>query len=250
MTRSDTAAAQQCQHIDAGSVDTIPAACPVGDLPDHAGALEAEKKPGKERLSYANYLHLDELLGAVQPLFANGDRSAWSDERYFLIVHQTSELWVSQILMDLELALESARREEFDRAIDRMKRANAVLELMMSTESALQHLAVDAFQQFRPRLQGVSAAQSTQLATMLAGVRHAPVTALLEIVADRRDGDSKDRRQRIHLGAQLDVFIAGLTRWRLNHLDVVRRFIGDRRGTGGTVGLGFLIDRLSEGSRR
>ncbi|PSR69464.1 non-ribosomal peptide synthetase, partial [Nocardia sp. MDA0666] len=251
MTRSDIAPAQDGQHhIDADSVDTVPAACPVGDLADHAGAPEAEKKPGKERLSYANYLHLDELLGAVQPLFANGDRSAWSDERYFLIVHQTSELWVSQILMDLELALESARRAEFDRAIDRMKRANAVLELMMSTESALQHLAVDAFQQFRPRLQGVSAAQSTQLATMLAGVRHAPVTALLEIVADRRDGDSEDRRQRIHLGAQLDVFIAGLTRWRLNHLDVVRRFIGDRRGTGGTVGLGFLIDRLSEGSRR
>ncbi|MBF5002451.1 hypothetical protein IRT45_35635, partial [Nocardia sp. BSTN01] len=236
--------------IDAGSVDTVPAACPVGDLPDHTGAPEAENKPTKERLSYADYLHLDQLLGAVEPLFANGDRSAWSDERYFLVVHQTSELWVSQILVDLELALEAARRAEFDRAIDRLKRANAVLELMMSTESALQHLAVDAFHQFRPRLQGVSAAQSTQLATMLAGVRHAPVTALLEIVTDRRDGDSNDRRQRVHLGAQLDVFIAGLTRWRLNHLDVVRRFIGDRRGTGGTVGLGFLIDRLSEGSRR
>nr|WP_223273636.1 tryptophan 2,3-dioxygenase family protein [Nocardia cerradoensis] len=230
-------------------MDTVPAACPVGNLPDHADAPESEK-PRKERLSYANYLHLDELLGAVQPLFANGDRCAYSDERYFLIVHQTSELWVSQILVDLELALESARRAEFDRAIDRMKRANAVLELMMSTESALQHLAVDAFQQFRPRLQGVSAAQSTQLATMLAGVRHAPVTALREIVDDRRDGDNRDRRQRLYLGAQLDVFIAGLTRWRLNHLDVVRRFIGDRRGTGGTVGLGFLIDRLSEGSRR
>ncbi|WP_167355059.1 non-ribosomal peptide synthetase [Nocardia africana] len=249
MTSSDIAPAQLCrEHLDAGSVDTAPAACPAGEVPDQADGPEAEK-PRTTRLSYANYLHLDQLLDAVQPLFANGDRAAWSDERYFLIVHQTSELWVSQILVDLELALESARLAKFDSAIDRLKRANAVLELMLTTESALQHLAVDAFQQFRPRLQGVSAAQSAQLETLLTGVRHAPVAALREIVADRRDGDSNDRRQRLYLGAQLEVFITGLTRWRLNHLDVVRRFIGDRRGTGGTIGLGFLIDRLSEASR-
>ncbi|PPJ04073.1 non-ribosomal peptide synthetase [Nocardia nova] len=228
-TPSDTAPAQQSQHVDAEK--------------------KAENKPGKKRLSYADYLHLDELLGAVQPLFAGDDRFAWSDERYFLVVHQTSELWVSQILLDLELALQSARLAEFDDAVDRLKRANAVLELMLTTESALQHLAVDAFQQFRPRLQGVSAAQSDQLATLLTGVRHAPVAALLEIVADRHDDDNTHRRQRRYLGAQLDVFIAGLTRWRLNHLDVVRRFIGNSRGTGGTVGLGFLIDRLRDSSR-
>ena len=96
----------------------------------------------------------------------------------------------------------------------------------------------------------MSAAQSDQFATLLTGVRHAPVAALLEIVADRRNGDSGNRRQRLQLGAQLDVFIAGLTRWRLAHTAAVGRFIGDSRGTGGTAGLSYLIDRLDKASLR
>jgi tryptophan 2,3-dioxygenase len=222
---------------------------PASDVQDHADYIEAERKPGAKGLRYADYLRLDELLGAVHPLFAGDDRSSWADERYFLISHQISELWVSQILVDLELALEFARVADFDRAIDRLTRASAVLELTVTTLSALQHLAVDAFHQFRPRLQGASAAESAQFASLLAGVRYAPVAALLEIVADQRDGDSGNRQQHLRLGAQLDVFIAGLTRWRLAHLDLVRHFIGDSRGTGGTSGADYLIDRLDEASR-
>jgi tryptophan 2,3-dioxygenase len=233
----------------ASSVEVVAAGCPASGLQDHADDIEAEPKPGAKRLRYADYLRLDELLGAIQPLFADGDRCAWGNERYFLIIHQVSELWVSQILADLEVALESARLADFDRAIERLKRANAAFELTLATQSALQHLAVDDFHRFRPRLQGVSAAQSPQLASLLGGVRYPPVAALLEIVADPRDGDSSNRRQKLQLGAQLDVFIAGLTRWRLAHLDAVRRFIGDGPGTGGTAGVSYLIDCLDEACR-
>jgi tryptophan 2,3-dioxygenase len=218
-------------------------------LSDDADDIEAEPKPAAERLRYADYMHLDELLDAVQPLFAEGDHCAWGDERYFLIIHQTSELWVSQILADLEVAMESARLADFDRAIDRLKRANAVLDLTLTTQGALQHLAVDDFHRFRPRLHGVSAAQSAQFEILLRGVRCAPVAALLEIAADPRDGDGGHRRQKLQLGAQLEVFIAGLTRWRLAHVDAVRRFIGDRRGTGGSAGVDYRIDQLDEASR-
>jgi amino acid adenylation domain-containing protein/thioester reductase-like protein len=232
------------------SVGVVPAVCPFSDVQDHADAIEVERKPGSNGLRYADYLHLNELLGAVHPLFGDDDRSCFADERYFLIIHQVSELWVSQILVDLELALEFARLADFDWAIDRLMRANAVLDLMVTTTSALQHLTVDGFHQFRPRLQGMSAAQSDQFATLLTGVRYAPVAALLEIVADRRNGDIGTRRQRLQLGAQLDVFIAGLTRWRLAHVAAVGRFIGDGRGTGGTTGAGYLIDRLDKASLR
>jgi tryptophan 2,3-dioxygenase/acyl carrier protein len=231
-----------------GSSVVVPAVSPASDVQRRADDIEAERRPGFKRLRYADYLRLDELLGAVQPL--GGDRASWGDERYFMIVHQTAELWVSQIFADLEVALESARQGNFDRAVDRVKRANAVLELTVTTQNALQHLAVDDFHQFRPRLGGMSAAESAQFATLLAGVRYAPVAALMEIAADRRDRDSGDRRQRVQLGAQLDVFVAGLTRWQLAHVDVVRRFIEDSRGTGGTVGVGYLIDRLDKTSRR
>ncbi|WP_139333094.1 tryptophan 2,3-dioxygenase family protein, partial [Mycobacterium sp. SP-6446] len=227
-----------CAHVRSGGGGLAPA------------DIAAEPKPGdKSRLRYDDYLHLDQLLDAVQPLFADGDRCAWGDERYFLIIHQTSELWASQILADLEVALEAARLADFDRAIERLKRANAVLELMLTTQGALQHLAVDDFHRFRPRLQGVSAAQSAQFEILLRGVRHAPVKGLLEIAADRRDDDRGDRRLKLQLGAQLDVFIAGLTRWRLAHVDAVRRFIGGDRGTGGSAGVDYLIDQLIEASR-
>jgi non-ribosomal peptide synthase protein (TIGR01720 family) len=234
----------------ASSVEVRPAVSPASDLQHQTDDMEAERKPRSKRLRYADYLHLDELLAAVQPLFAEGDHSAWSDERYFLVIHQTSELWVSQILADLELALESARLADFDRAIDRLKRANAALELTLTTQSALEHLSVDDFHRFRPKLQGVSAAQSEQFAILLEGARYAPVAELFQIVADRRDGESSSRRQKLQIAAQLNVFIAGLTRWRLVHLEVVRRFIGDSGGTGGTAGVGYLIDQLDEACRR
>jgi hypothetical protein len=107
---------------------------------------------------------------------------------------------------------------------------------------------VDDFHRFRPCLQGMSAGHSAQFSAILGGVRYAPLAALLGIVADRRNGDKCTRRQRLHLGAQLDVFMAGLTRWRLAHLDAVSPFIGDSRGTGGSAGVGYLIDRLFEAS--
>jgi len=235
------------QHL--GSSAVVPEVSPASDVQRRADDIEAERKPGFKRLRYADYLRLDELLGAVQPLAQDGDRASWGDERYFQIVHQTAELWVSQIFADLEVALDSARLGNFDRAIDRVKRANAVLDLTVTIVSVLQHLAVDDFQQFRPRLGGMSAAESAQFATLLAGVRYAPVAALMEIAADWRDGDSRDRRHGVQLGAQLEVFVAGLTRWRLAHVEVVRRFIEDSRGTGGTSGLGYLIDRLDKVSR-
>src|SRR5260370_21333184 len=90
----------------------------------------------------SDYLRLDELLGAVHPSTAADDRSSWANERYFMVSHQLSELWVSQILVDLELALEFARVGDFDKAVACVARANAVLGLAITTLTALVHLAV------------------------------------------------------------------------------------------------------------
>src|SRR6202012_2185375 len=178
------------------SVEVVSAVTPVSDLQNRADDIEAERNPGCMGLRYADYLHLDELLGAVQPVSEGNGPSSCANERYFLISHQICELWVSQILVDLDLALECARLADFDGAIDRMTRVNALLELTVTTLRALhRHLAVDAFHQFRPRLQGASAGQSPQFSTVLAGVRYAPVAALLEIIADRHGGDRDSRRQ-------------------------------------------------------
>jgi hypothetical protein len=50
---------------EASSVAVVPAVCRFSDVRDHADAVEAERKPESSGLRYADYLHLNELLGAA-----------------------------------------------------------------------------------------------------------------------------------------------------------------------------------------
>ncbi len=50
-------------------------------------------------MTYADYLKLDQLLTAQQPL------SGLHDEMLFIVIHQTKELWMKQMLHELELAI-------------------------------------------------------------------------------------------------------------------------------------------------
>ena len=49
-------------------------------------------------ITYAGYLALDDLLACQHPL------SDQHDEMLFVIIHQTKELWLKQILHELALA--------------------------------------------------------------------------------------------------------------------------------------------------
>ena len=46
-------------------------------------------------MTYADYLKLDQLLSAQQPL------SDLHDEMLFIVIHQTKELWMKQLLHEL-----------------------------------------------------------------------------------------------------------------------------------------------------
>ncbi len=56
-------------------------------------------------LSYGAYLRLDQILNAQRPL------SYEHDEMMFIIVHQTSELWMRLFLHELTGVLECVRRD-------------------------------------------------------------------------------------------------------------------------------------------
>ena len=49
-------------------------------------------------MTYADYLKLEQLLGAQQPL------SSLHDEMLFIVIHQTKELWMKQMLHELRFA--------------------------------------------------------------------------------------------------------------------------------------------------
>ena len=50
-----------------------------------------------DRMAYADYLHLDAVLGAQHPL---GDAH---DELLFIVQHQTSELWMRLAIHELHV---------------------------------------------------------------------------------------------------------------------------------------------------
>ena len=56
-------------------------------------------------MTYARYLALDELLACQQP------RSDQDDEMLFVIVHQTKELWLKQMIRELALAIRQVRAD-------------------------------------------------------------------------------------------------------------------------------------------
>jgi hypothetical protein len=60
-----------------------------------------DKKSTSESLNYNNYLHLDKILNAQEPVSFKSDAKA-HDEHLFIIIHQTYELWFKQLIFELD----------------------------------------------------------------------------------------------------------------------------------------------------
>jgi tryptophan 2,3-dioxygenase len=58
-----------------------------------------------DRLTYAGYLHLDQLLSSQRPLSGTPSTAPRHDEMLFIIQHQVSELWMKLMLHELKAAI-------------------------------------------------------------------------------------------------------------------------------------------------
>jgi tryptophan 2,3-dioxygenase len=58
-------------------------------------------------MTYAHYLDLEQLLGAQKPL------SSLHDEMLFIVIHQTKELWMKQLLHELRFAIDLVQEGRF-----------------------------------------------------------------------------------------------------------------------------------------
>ncbi|HEY0412896.1 MAG TPA: tryptophan 2,3-dioxygenase family protein [Allosphingosinicella sp.] len=77
-------------------------------------------------MTYAGYLELERILTAQHPL------SPHHDEMLFVVIHQTKELWLKQILHELALSTELIRRDsliEVHKSLSRVSRIQAVMTL-------------------------------------------------------------------------------------------------------------------------
>jgi tryptophan 2,3-dioxygenase len=135
---------------------------------DHSVQADAQRRSGdlepgirldfREEMSYADYLHLDEVLGAQHPL----SRPAAHDELLFIIQHQTSELWLKLLLHELIGARHGLQADDVGLALKRLARVKGILHTLTDQWTVLATLTPSEYLSFRDSLASASGFQSFQ----------------------------------------------------------------------------------------
>jgi tryptophan 2,3-dioxygenase len=110
------------------------------------------------RMSYADYLHLDLLLAAQQPL----SDPPLHDELLFIIQHQTSELWLKLMVHELRSARRLLKEDELAPALKRLARIKHIQHTLTDQWSVLATLTPSEYAEIRPFLATSSGFQSVQ----------------------------------------------------------------------------------------
>jgi len=119
-------------------------------------------------LSYGEYLQLDKILDAQKPLTYE------HDEMMFIIVHQSSELWMRLMLHELRGVLECVRRDDLDPSFKMLARVSHVQTQLISTWDVLSTMTPFEYSAFRNALGRSSGFQSVQyrMVEFLLGNKH------------------------------------------------------------------------------
>jgi tryptophan 2,3-dioxygenase len=235
-------------------------------------------------ITYAEYLRLDQLLSAQEPL------SALHDEMLFIVIHQTKELWMKQMLHELELAIGLVQADRFAEAYKAMARISRIQAVMTLSWDVLSTLTPVDYLKFRSVLGTSSGFQSVQFrelefrlglkepnflsqydesssaravlerALSAASLRDASHTALERAGFDLGDRsidavakawlevyrDSERWFDLYELAEKLVDIDDALAGWRHKHVLTVERIIGNRPGTGGSAGAPYLRATLDK----
>ena len=224
-------------------------------------------------MTYADYLGLDILLSAQRP------RSALHDEMLFIVIHQTKELWLKQMLHEVGHAIgliADDQPAEGYKALARVSRIQSVMTLSWDVLATLTPVDYGKFRDVLGTSSGFQSAQFRELEYRL-GIRdlafldyyeggsegHRRLTAALAEpslweVADaarvragadswlsvyRESGRWFDLYQ---LAEKLIDIDAALSGWRHKHMLTVERIIGGKMGTGGSAGVKYLESTLTK----
>jgi tryptophan 2,3-dioxygenase len=138
-------------------------------------------------LSYGEYLQLDKLLDAQKPL------TFQHDEMMFIIVHQTSELWMRLIRHELAGVLECVQKDNLDPSFKMLARVARVQTQLTATWDVLSTMTPAEYSAFRNALGRSSGFQSLQyrLLEFMLGNKH---PAMVDV--HRRDPQAQAQLQR------------------------------------------------------
>ncbi|MFO1209340.1 MAG: tryptophan 2,3-dioxygenase [Amaricoccus sp.] len=131
-------------------------------------ATEGAEMSFRQKMSYGDYLHIDEVLGAQEPL------SDAHDELLFIVQHQTSELWMKLAIHELVSAARAIRRDELQPAFKMMTRVARIFDQLTSAWDVLRTMTPSEYSVMRPSLGQSSGFQSWQYRAIefLAGNRN------------------------------------------------------------------------------
>ncbi len=110
------------------------------------------------RMTYGSYLGLDQLLNAQHPV----SDPEHHDEMLFIIQHQTTELWLKQLLHELSSARTLLASDDLREALKRVARIKRIQDVMTQQWSVLATLTPTEYAQFRGALGNSSGFQSVQ----------------------------------------------------------------------------------------
>src|SRR5688572_32873367 len=111
-------------------------------------------------MTYGAYLGLDTLLAAQHPL------SDQHDEMLFIVIHQTKELWLKQIVHELMLALRLVAADKLIEVHKNLSRVSRIQAVMTMSWDILATLTPTDYLSFRGVLGGSSGFQSAQFRTV------------------------------------------------------------------------------------
>lgn len=107
-------------------------------------------------MSYGDYLQLDPILSSQHRL------SDHHDEMLFIIIHQTSELWMKLILHELTAAVTAIETGELERSFKMLARVSKIQQQLIQSWSVLATLTPAEYLEFRDKLGSSSGFQSYQ----------------------------------------------------------------------------------------
>ena len=107
-------------------------------------------------MAYGDYLHLPELLAAQTPL------SPEHDEMLFIVMHQTSELWMKLCLHEVAAAIRQIRADELGPAFKMLSRVGRIQSVLIQGWEILSTMTPADYSRFRAHLGKSSGFQSFQ----------------------------------------------------------------------------------------
>jgi len=130
---------------------------------------EAARLGVPREMSYGDYLHLDEVLGAQHPL------SPEHNEMLFIVQHQATELWMKLVIHELRAARGRIREDDLQPAFKMLARVARIMAQLVQSWDVLSTLTPAEYSSFRDSLGSSSGFQSFQyrMIEFLLGIKSA-----------------------------------------------------------------------------